>query len=349
MNARRLFAASLALAIVATQLCAQDDVKETKVVLRVSRSFLRTLLGVRVHKLQPIDDSVAGATIVGNANVAGKLDVRLHKSDTHSDFDLTFAGAIDTEMAATRRPVQIFAHGAAPFQAQRRIVLKDRTFSAEPLCMSVSHRFELDDIDTIRRGPLSPLVRGLARPIVRRSLADGDRQAEQQIRQEIGVRLEVETDKLVEVLNHIDPAYRKVMELVHTHLGVEHVNLQLYRAASDEHIILSVGRQGMKLPMLPDLGKNSGAPLELWVSTDIKANDPRVDKLLEHWRNIEEWKALKAAVRAQLLRRHPKLADVREKVNAVLEIHPLAVENTPWRVVTFAPKLHLELPVLELP
>jgi len=182
---------------------------ETRIVLRVSGKFIQELLGVRFQRDEPISENVNGIGVTGTARVAGKLHVRLHESDSESNFDVLVRGEVLSQLAATSRPVVVLARGTAPFSACQHIAHQDHQFMAQTLTMDVQNHFTLDEICSYRGGLTGALTRRIARPFVRRGLADGDSQADEKIRTEMTPVLETELGKLIAVLNEIPPLVKK--------------------------------------------------------------------------------------------------------------------------------------------
>ena len=104
---------------------------ETKVVLRISRKFIHELTGKQFKRDEPIDKNAFGATLKGSAHVDGTFDVKLQKSDNASDFDLLVNGEVLTQLVATSRPVQVYAHGVAAFTGRRRIAFDGNAFAGQ--------------------------------------------------------------------------------------------------------------------------------------------------------------------------------------------------------------------------
>ena len=161
---------------------------ETRIVLRVSDKFIQRLVGVHFQSDQPINSNAGGVLVAGSAHVAGKFRVVLHESTTESDFDVHVHGDIQMQLTATRRPVVVQAHGSAPFTVRRRVVHQGDDFSAQAITIGVNNHFTLDDICSFRGGLTGAITRQVARPFARRGLADGDRQADTEIRGSVDAR-----------------------------------------------------------------------------------------------------------------------------------------------------------------
>ena len=79
--------------------------KQRALMAQVAGKFIQGLLGVRFQRDELIGENVNGIAVTGTARVAGKLHVRLHESNTESNFDVLVRGEVLSQLAATRRPV----------------------------------------------------------------------------------------------------------------------------------------------------------------------------------------------------------------------------------------------------
>jgi len=309
---------------------------ETRIVLRVSGKFIQGLLGVRFQRDELISENVNGIAVTGTARVAGKLHVRLHESDTESNFDVLVRGEVLSQLAAKSRPVVVLAHGSAPFSACQTIVHQDPLFMAQTLTMDVQNHFTLDEICSCRGGLTGALTRRIARPFVRRGLADGDRQADKKIRTEMTPVLETELGKFVVVLNKISPLVKKAHELIILEYKAPPDGERFYRAATKEHLLISIGEPNQRIPRLPNLDNDKQAPLELWIGVARNASaEARRKFILQNWRLITPF------LRAQLQRRLPQLTkELDEPLDHLLE--EVQIHEMPgWHVLTFAPRFPL--------
>jgi hypothetical protein len=309
---------------------------ETRIVLRVSGKFIQGLLGVRFQRDEPIRENVNGIAVTGTARVAGKLHVRLHESNTESKFDVLVRGEVLSQLAATSRPVVVLAHGTAPVSAFQPIVYQDHEFMAQTLTMDVRNHFTLDQICSCRGGLTGALTRRIARPFVRRGLADGDSLADEKIRTKMTPVLETELGKLVEVLNKMPPLVKKAHELIILENKLPPDGVRFYRAATKEHLLISIGKPNQHIPSLPNLDKDKQAPLELWIGVARNANAEERRKLI-----LQNWRLITPYLRAQLQRRSPQLTkELDEPLDHLLE--EVQIHEMPgWHVLTFAPRIPL--------
>lgn len=231
----------------------------------------------------------------------------------------------------------VLAHGEAPFSVRRQIVHKGDQFIAQALTMDVQNHFTLDEIRPCHSGLLTgALTQRIARPHVRRGLADGDHQADDEIRTRMTQALETELDKLVVALNKFPPLVKQAYELIILENKPPPEGVRAYRAATKEHLLLSIGAPDRHIPNLPNLGKDKQAPLELWIAVDKNAlTEVRRKFILANWRSIAPY------LRDQLQRRSPELVkEVDEPLTRLIE--EVQIHEMPgWHVLTFAPKIPL--------
>ena len=315
---------------------------ETRIVLRVSGDFIQKLVGRSFQRDEQIDTQVGGVAVEGAARVAGKFRVVLHESQTDSEFDVLARGDVVSQLTATRRPVVVQAHGSAPFCATRRIVHEGDLFVGRALTMDVCNHFTLDEIDSFRGGLRGALTRRVARPFVRRGLADGDCYADDEIRTQMAQALESELDKLVLALNQIAPLVKQAHELIILENKVSPESVQMYRAATSEHLLFSIGPPEHRIPDLPNLDKDKKAPLELWIAVSRNARKEERRKLM-----LKNWRLIVPFLSAQLQRRSPELTkELQEPLAHLLD--EIQIHEMPgWHVITFAPKI--AVPIVENP
>ena len=191
-------------------------------------------------------------------------------------------------------------------------------------------------ICSYRGGLTGALTRRIARPFVRRGLADGDSQADEKIRTEMTPVLETELGKLVVVLNQIPPLVKKAHELIILENQLPPDGVRFYRAATKEHLLISIGQPNQRIPSLPNLDKDKQAPLELWIGVARNASaEERRKFILQHWRLITPF------LLAQLQRRSPQLTKELDEPLAHL-LEEVQIHEMPgWHVLTFAPRIPL--------
>jgi hypothetical protein len=316
---------------------AQEPIKplpETKIVLRVSRKFIHRLVGTGFQREEPINSNVDGVAVAGTALVSGRFQITLHESKTESEFDVLVSGEVSTLLTARRRPVEVHAHGAASFSGRRRFVHKGDLLAAEKMTLDARNQFTLDEICARRGGPAGAVTRRIARPFVRRGLAEGDHMADDEIRARLTPALETELDKLLAALNQIPPMVKQAHAVIIMENKLPPEGVRTYHAATKDHLLFSVGRPDRHIPSLPNLDKDKEAPLELWIGESKNAPKEEHRKFL-----LQNWRLIAPVLLMQLERRSPELAkEVGGPLAKLLEEVDLH-EVPGWHVVTFAPKI----------
>ncbi len=309
---------------------------ETRIVLRVSGEFIQCMLGKSFQRDEPIATNVQGVAVTGTAHVTGKLRVALKESDVDSAFDILIDGTVASQITGKSRPVVIQAHGNATFTGKRKYVSIDDQFVAEPVTLSACNQFTLDRICAFHGGLVGKLTERIARPYVLRSLAEGDRYAEEEIGRRMIQALETEFEKVVEAANKIPPLVKQAHQMLILEGRAPSEKVRVYRAATKEHLLFSLGKEGRRIPDLPTLPKEKQGPVELWIAVSKdEQKEKRRAFLLQNWRHIVPF------LRAQLQKRSPELTkDVDEPLSRLLD--DVQIHVIPgWHVLTFAPKLPL--------
>ena len=302
---------------------------ETKVVLRISREFIHELTGKQFKRDQRIDKNAFGAAVEGNAQVDGTFDVKLQKSESAGDFDLLVNGDVLTEVVATSRPVQVYAHGVAAFTGRRRIAFDGNAFAGQAIEMNVTYRSSIDQIRAVRGGLIGALARNIASPGVRRNLPEADAQAENEIRTQLITAIEKETDHLLLTMNKVGPLLKQGEKMLREEKVLSAGSVQHYLAATEQHLYMSIGPPGRRMPKLPALDVSKRGPIELWIAIKNAGKEDLLNPALENWNLVKPYVLQRVALRS------PELAKIVEQVQ---------VETVDgWHVVTFAPKL-LALP-----
>ena len=302
---------------------------ETKVVMRISREFIHELTGKQFKRDEPIDKNALGAEVKGSAHVDGKFDVKLQKSDNASDFDLLVSGEVLTQVVATSRPVQIFAHGVGAFTGRRHIGFDGDAFTGHVMEMNVTYHSTIDQLRSSQGGLIGAVTRGIAGSSARRNLPEADRQAEDEIRTQLTTAIERDTDHLILTMNKVGPLLKKGEQLLRDEKVLSARSVQHYLAATDKHLYMSIGPPGRRIPKLPTIDVSKRRPIELWIAISKGSKKDLFNPILEHWKDVKPFVLQRLAVGS------PDLVKIVENVE---------VESVDgWHVLTFAPKL-LDLP-----
>ncbi len=233
-----------------------------------------------------------------------------------------------TQVVATSRLVQVYAHGAAPFNGRRRIVFDGNAFTGQVIEMNVTYHSSIDQLCSFRRGLIGALARNSARRTARRNLPETACQAGKEIRTRLTAAIEKDTDDLVMTMNKVGPLLTKGEKILRDEKVLSARSVQVYLAATEQHLYLSIGPPEHRIPRLPRLRVSQHGPIELWIAIKKTSKEDILNPVLEHW------KLIKPFVVNRIAKRAPELVKIFEQVR---------VESVKgWYVVRFAPKL-LEL------
>lgn len=314
------------------------DPNRPKVVLRVSRAFVESLTRRGFEQVEPVAATEKGAAVAGTARVAGGYSVAFHKSQTEAAFDLRVGGRLDTQLGVTRRPVGVHLRGHSPLAATRRVTFDGRVYAGGPVSVEACYESALGGIETLRRGPLAPVVRRIARPVVLRALPEADRAAGDKIRTQVRDAVTRETDQVVAVLNAVHEARGDVTELLRGR-GLRVGEGRLALAATDDDLLAGVGFPAGTPPALPDAAGAATAPVEIWVYHQLTAEQERTLALVRPDVRRAWDERVKPHLVERLARHSPALA--RRLDEATHEVTPNALPGAAgWHRIRFFKELH---------
>jgi len=307
MTRTRLAALLVAAAASGPAVAQPPDPNSPKVVLRMSRAFIENLTSRTFDDVAPVATTQKGATIVGTTRVSGGFTVAFHKSPTEAAFDIRADGTVDTDLGVTRRPVCVALDGHAGFCAARRITFDGETYAGGPVAVQADYASTLDGIGTLRRGPLAPLIRRVARPVVLRALPDADRAAGAEVRARARDKMSEKTDRAVAILNAVHAVNAEVIQkLRDRELVPERGRPAL--ATTDDALLGGLGFPEGSPPALPAAAVGPSGPVEIWVYRPLS---PAQRLVLEriHTEAKRKWeKDVKPRFVAEVERHSPELA-----------------------------------------
>jgi hypothetical protein len=299
------------------------DLPETKLVLRVSREFIHELTAKQFKRDEPIEMDFTGTVVTGSAQANGTTDVRIKASDNSCDFDLIVNGQVTTQLVATSRSVQMNFRGCAPFKGRRRVVFDEIFFSGRKVEVEATYHSTLDRICSFRSGLIGVLVRGASKSMIRRSLAEDDLKADDEVRTKLTAAIEKESDGFLATLNKVGSIVKQGEELLREEKLLSARSVQHYLAATERSLYISVGPPQHQIARLPRLRASEREPIELWVAIRKEGKPDRFSPILEHW------KLVKPFILSRIAKQSPESAKILDQV------HVKTVEG--WHVLTFAP------------
>jgi hypothetical protein len=300
---------------------------ETKVVLRISREFIREITGKQFERDEPIAKNSFGVLVQGIAHAKGTFDVKLQKSSNAIDFDFLVKGEVLTQVLGTRGLVQVQGHGVAGFTGRRRVVFDGNAFTGQALEMSATYRSSLDQAYSVRRGLIGSLTRGIALRTARRNLPESNQEAENELRNRLTNAIEKETDQILVTMNKVGPLLKKGEEILRDQKVLSASSVQHYLATTEEDLYLSIGPPEHRIPILPKLDSTKRGPIEMWIAVENASQDGLRDSFLQDWSTAQPF------ILQLIGEDSPNLVNIVEQVRVQVTV----VEG--WYVVTIAPKL----------
>jgi hypothetical protein len=255
-----------------------DELKETRIVIRISREFLRRHLNPTVDSTRPVDRMLFGAHVTGTSETHGKTTIDLQAHQDGADFTLRFSGETVNRTVATRSPVRVYSTGRTTFDATRIVRFDGVRFTAEPSRVESAHGSTTDQI-CVPGGLRGRIAYRRASEQVARNKPRADAIALSENCELVMARFDDETDKFVKELNGIVPLERTVALFVPK--ARDYVN---HLETTPDYLLASPGPKDAVIPVLPKESLRLKAPVEIWLKG--RPEGERQRKTLEMWSTL---------------------------------------------------------------
>jgi hypothetical protein len=122
---------------------ADDGSKETKIVLRISKEFVRQHAPPVVEHVAPVNKCLFGSRVTGTAFTKGQPALTMDTDHSKPVFTLHFKGTTTTKTVASKHPVKAFNTGVAVFDVHREIRFDGMQFSEGPESIEATYSSRL--------------------------------------------------------------------------------------------------------------------------------------------------------------------------------------------------------------
>ena len=301
------------------------ELPETRIVLRISRTFIRELTAKEFQRDVPVEMNEGQTAVKGTAHAEGVTDVQIQANDNACSFDLVVNGRVSTRLTATTRAVQVRLQGNAPFEARRRIAFEDVAFSARPVAVTTNYQSNMEGICSFRPGLVGAFARGVAAATVRNRLGEYDQEAGAEVRQRLTAAIEAENDEMLTTLNKICALVKEGEQLLREEQVLSARNVHHYVAATEKNLYISLGPPNHRIAQLPRLQPSEREPIELWVGIRKAGKPDRFSPIIANWRFVKPF------ILPRIAKQSPETARILDQVQ-VRQVGD-------WHVLTFAPDL----------
>ncbi len=238
----------------------KSDGNETRIVLRISRNFIRKHQTPTIDETSPVDMCLFGARVTGTAHTVGSTSVTLETTAQDSVFTLHFKGRTETQQVANHPPVAVYSAGKTYFDAVREIHFDGIRFITDPPTIAANGTNVITGLDA-PRGPIrGPIIRKRAWVEIERDKPASDEIGIEEVKRKVAADFNAETDQLLTRINGIVPYEKMIGFLVPRTTGwVTHLG------KTKNYLIISPGPKEAKIATLPKDAQQMRAPMELWI------------------------------------------------------------------------------------
>jgi hypothetical protein len=254
---------------------ADDGSKETKIVLRISKEFVRQHAPPVVEHVAPVNKCLFGSRVTGTAFTKGQPALTMDTDHSKPVFTLHFKGTTTTKTVASKHPVKAFNTGVAVFDVHREIRFDGMQFSEGPESIEATYSSRLDGLAT-PPGIRGRIVRKFATPQIEEMKPKADAIALADTKATVLEAFGKHSDELVSDLNSRLPWKQTVALLM-----PQDTQWSGHFASTKDWILASPGPKDAGIPELPEEEAKVQAPIELWLHG--KPGDGTAAKVIAIW------------------------------------------------------------------
>lgn len=257
---------------------AGDGSKETKMVLRISKDFIRRHAPPVVEHVSPVNKCLFGSRVTGTASTRGRPAVTMDTDHSKPVFTLHFKGTTTTKTVASKHPVKAYNTGVAVFDVHRQIRFDGMQFSEGPESIEATYASTLDCLAT-PPGLRGRIVRKFALPQIEEMKPKADAIALADTKASVLEAFGKHSDELVSDLNKRLP-WKQTVALIMP----QDSQLTGQFASTKDWILASPGTKEAGIPELPEEEARVQAPIELWIHG--KLGDGTAAKVVAIWTTV---------------------------------------------------------------
>jgi hypothetical protein len=254
---------------------AEDGSKETKIVLRISKDFIRQHAPPVVEHVAPVNKCLFGSRVTGTAFTRGRPALTMDTDHSKPVFTLHFKGTTTTKTVASKHPIKAYNTGTAVFDVHRQIRFDGMQFSEGPEAIEATYSSTLDGLAT-PPGLRGRIVRKFALPQIEEMKPKADAIALADTKATVLEAFGKHSDELVSDLNNRLPWKQTVALLM-----PQDTQWSGHFASTKDWILASPGTKEAGIPQLPEEDSKLGAPIEVWVHG--KLGDGTAAKVVAIW------------------------------------------------------------------
>ena len=254
---------------------ADDGSTGSKIVLRISKDFIRRHAPPPVDHVAPVNKCLFGSRVTGTAYTKGRPSLTMDTDHSKPVFTLHFKGTTTTKTVASKHPIKAYNTGTAAFDVHRQIRFDGMQFSEGPESIEATYSSRLDGLAT-PPGLRGRVVRKFAMPQIEAMKPKADAIALADTKATVLEAFGKHSDALVSDLNRRLP-WKQTVAL----LGPPDARWVGHFASTEDWILASSGPENEGIPQLPDEETKLQTPIEVWFHG--KPGDGTAAKVIAIW------------------------------------------------------------------
>ena len=177
------------------------DGNQLDVVFRLSKELLEDLTRDVIEMDVPIDRTIDGTAMKGNASGRGNMTIELPVSDEHAQFTMQLVGTAHGKLRSDVGPAFVHLSSNATFSTHKTIRFDGELFHDDPAEAETHNDTRLEGIGAKRRGVIGCLVERIGRRMAQKQMCEVNATAEDYTRRTLISKFDAASVDLVNKLN----------------------------------------------------------------------------------------------------------------------------------------------------
>lgn len=237
---------------------------EIEIMIRFSKGLFESLTKHNVEMKVPIDRTVDGMKVSGQADGKGVTEIRFDESQSTGEFIIKVPGSADVSFQGDAGPATAHATSVVQFDTSKKIRFDGRVFTQGATTTESRGSTCVTRICPRRSGLIGRLVKRIGWRMARKSICDVNRQVEKVANEILRDTFDERATELITELNDIHKELHESQFQATLQKYFPNSNSFDYQLQTlPDSIIAAVGAPNAKLPKLPPAKSH----IEIWLKT----------------------------------------------------------------------------------
>ena len=160
--------------------------------VQLSEEMLKTAIETEIEEKVPVHEVILGTTMVGQAEMKGRVSLDLVPCETHAAFDILLAGTTLSKNVGYNGPVTVYSDGVTSVDGRKRVLVDSLGISSRPARAACQTTSTINDI-----AANSNLIRNIAWKKARNTQPQAELVASERAARKVETKMDEEAAELL--------------------------------------------------------------------------------------------------------------------------------------------------------